>query len=42
MYVSFPKQTFTYAYVPSFPTFTETTTDKLTASVVRVGVNYRF
>jgi outer membrane immunogenic protein len=41
LYVSFPTQTMNYAN-PNFPTYTQTTTDKLNASIVRMGANYKF
>jgi outer membrane immunogenic protein len=42
LYVSFPSQTL-HEFNPTFPTFTETlTTNRLTASIVRVGLDYKF
>jgi outer membrane immunogenic protein len=41
LYVAFPSQNLT-EFNPAFPTFTATASDHLTASIVRVGFDYKF
>ncbi|MGA8614184.1 MAG: outer membrane beta-barrel protein [Xanthobacteraceae bacterium] len=41
LYVGFPTQTVN-EFNPAFPTFTETATNRLSGSIFRVGVDYKF
>jgi outer membrane immunogenic protein len=41
LYVGFPTQTIN-EFNPSFPTFTETATNRLSGSIFRIGVDYKF
>jgi outer membrane immunogenic protein len=41
LYVGFPSQNLT-EFNPTFPTFTATASNRLTASIVRIGLDYKF